>query len=60
MVHTCPSLNLDPNEYFTDEINIEDIYFLLWYYISMTQYDATIISPVIHEWSGPGKGISLC
>jgi hypothetical protein len=46
-----PFFNPDPDEYFPDEINIEDIYFLIWYFISMKQYDETIISPVALEWS---------
>lgn len=46
-----PFFSPDPDEYFPDEINIEDIYFLIWYFISMTQYDETIISPVALEWS---------
>ena len=46
-----PLYNPDPDEYFPDEINIEDIYFLVWYFISMTQYNETIISPEALEWS---------
>ena len=39
-----PFFDLDPDEYFPDEINIEDVQFLLWYYISMV-HDDTIINP---------------
>ncbi len=46
-----PFFNPDPDKYFPDEINIEDIYFLIWYFISMTLYDKTIINPVALEWS---------
>ena len=46
-----PFFNPDPDKYFPDEINIEDIYFLLWYFISMTLIDESIINPVAHEWS---------
>jgi hypothetical protein len=46
-----PFYDLDPDDYYPDEINIEDIYFLLWYFISMTQYDESIISPEAPEWS---------
>lgn len=40
----------DPDEYYPDEINPEDIYFLIWYYLSMV-HDDTIINPSIYEWS---------
>jgi hypothetical protein len=46
-----PFYDLDPVDYYPDEINIEDISFLIWYYISMTHYDQNIISPEILEWS---------
>jgi len=46
-----PFYDLDPGDYYPDEINIEDIHFLIWYFISMTQYDENIISPEAFEWS---------
>ena len=46
-----PFYDLDPDDYYPDEINIEDIFFLIWYYISMTHYDENIISPEVFEWS---------
>jgi hypothetical protein len=46
-----PFYNLDPEDYYPDEINIEDISFLIWYYVSMTQYDETIITPEALGWS---------
>jgi len=46
-----PFFNPDPDDYFPDEINIEDVTFLIWYFISMTQYNETIISPEALEWS---------
>ena len=49
---TClPFYDLDPDDYYPDEINIEDISFLIWYFISMTQYDENIINPEVFEWS---------
>ena len=46
-----PFFDPDPEEYFPDEINPEDIHFLLWYYLSMVLSDDSIISPLIYEWS---------
>ncbi len=40
-----PFFDPDPEEYLPDEINLEDIRFLLWYYISMVRYDEIIVSP---------------
>jgi hypothetical protein len=40
-----------------DEINIEDIQFLIWFFISMTQYEESIISPEAFESSGLAYGI---
>lgn len=34
-----------------DEINLEDIWFLLWYYISMVRYDEIIVGPLFFEVS---------
>src|SRR5210317_1418816 len=45
-----PFYDLNPDDYYPDEINIEDISFLIWYFISMTHYDENTISPEIHEW----------
>lgn len=42
---------------FPDEINPEDIHFLLWYYLSMLFSDDTIISPLIYEWSDHSERI---
>lgn len=38
-----PFYELD--EYFHNEINIEDVFFLIWYYLSNTFYDEKIFSP---------------
>jgi hypothetical protein len=46
-----PFYDLDSDDYYPDEINIEDISFLIWYFISMTQFDENIISPDLIEWS---------
>jgi hypothetical protein len=46
-----PFYDLNPDDYYPDEINIEDISFLIWYFISMTHYDENTISPEILEWS---------
>ena len=45
-----PFFDSDPEEYYPDEINPEDLRFLLWYYLSMV-HDDTTISPTIYEWS---------
>jgi hypothetical protein len=47
----------DPEEYFLDEINPEDIPFLLWYYLSMVYRNDIIINPLIYEWSDHSEGI---
>jgi hypothetical protein len=52
-----PFFDPDPEEYYPDEINPEDIHFLLWYYLSMVYSDDTIISPSIHEWSDHSERI---
>ena len=46
-----PFFDPDPEKYYPEEINPEDIHFLLWYYISMVRDNDTIISPTIYEWS---------
>jgi hypothetical protein len=46
-----PFFDPDPEEYYPDEINPEDVYFLLWYYLSMIYRDESIISPTVYEWS---------
>ncbi len=51
-----PFFDPDPDEYYPDEINPEDIHFLIWYYLSMV-YDDTSISPSIYEWSDHSEGI---
>ncbi|MBL7111164.1 MAG: DUF3843 family protein [Bacteroidales bacterium] len=33
-------------DYYHDEINLEDIYFLLWHFFSTVLYDEMIISPL--------------
>jgi hypothetical protein len=49
--------NMLRDDNFPDEINPEDIHFLLWYYLSMVYSDDTIISPSIYEWSGHSERI---
>jgi len=44
-----PFFDLDPDEYYPDEINPEDIYFLMWYYLSMVHCNDQLISPMIYE-----------
>lgn len=46
-----PFYDLDPNEYYPDEINQEDLYFLEWYFLSMVYEHNTLLSPYIYEWS---------
>ena len=46
-----PFFDPDPDEYYPDEINPEDIWFLLWYYFSMVFSERSIISPTLYEWS---------
>lgn len=46
-----PFFEPDPYEYYTEEINPEDIHFLLWYYLSMIFRADSVISPSIYEWS---------
>jgi hypothetical protein len=46
-----PFFDPDPEEYYAEEINPEDIHFLLWYYLSMIFRDDSVISPSIYEWS---------
>ncbi len=41
----------DSDEYYPDEINHEDLSFLLWYFLSMILGDKNIISPIISKWS---------
>jgi len=36
----------NPAEYYNDDINREDIYFLLWHYFSKILYEDTIVSPL--------------
>ncbi len=52
-----PFFDPDPEEYYPDEINPEDIHFLLWYYLSMVYSDDSIISPSIYEWSDHSERI---
>ncbi|MCK4746830.1 MAG: DUF3843 family protein, partial [Bacteroidales bacterium] len=47
----------DPDEYYPDEINFEDIFFLSWYFMSMIQYDEIIINPVSSINTTIGAGI---
>ncbi len=42
-----------PDEYYQDEINPEDIMFLLWYYSSMVLYEERILSPAIFAEAPP-------
>jgi len=44
-----PFFEPDPEEYFPDEINLEDIHFLFWYYISMVRYDEANVGPHLFE-----------
>ena len=52
-----PFFDPDPEEYYPEEINPEDIHFLLWYYLSMIFCDDTVISPSIYEWSDHSEQI---
>ena len=52
-----PFFDPDPEEYYPDEINPEDIHFLLWYYISMVYSGDIITSPSIYELSGHSERI---
>lgn len=44
-----PFFETDPDDYYPDEINMEDIQFLLWYFVSMAEYDKTITSPFMFD-----------
>jgi hypothetical protein len=46
-----PFFDPNPEEYYAEEINPEDIHFLLWYYLSMIFCDDSVISPSFNEWS---------
>jgi len=52
-----PFFDPDPDEYYPEEINPEDIHFLLWYYLSMVFRDDSVISPSIYEWSDHSEQI---
>ena len=39
----------EPVEYLSNEINVEDIYFLIWYFLSIEYYHETTFSPVFDE-----------
>jgi hypothetical protein len=52
-----PFFDPDPEEYYPDEINPEDVHFLLWYYISMVYRNDIIINPLIYEWSNHSERI---
>jgi len=42
-----------PDEYYQDEINPEDIMFLIWYYSSMVLYEERMLSPAIFAEAPP-------
>jgi hypothetical protein len=52
-----PFFDPDPEEYYPEEINPEDIHFLLWYYLSMIFRNDSVISPSINEWSDHSEQI---
>ena len=44
-----PFFDTDPDDYYPEEINMEDIQFLLWYFVSMVEYNKTITSPYMFD-----------
>ena len=46
-----------PEEYFPDEINVEDIYFLIWYFLSAVYYRERTFSPVFETIINLGDDI---
>jgi hypothetical protein len=44
-----PFFDSDPDDYYPDEINLEDIQFLLRYFVSMRQYDESVVSPGLFD-----------
>jgi hypothetical protein len=51
-----PFYNCD-EDYYPDEINLEDVYFLLWYFLNREVFDDQYISPLYSQILLPGNGL---
>lgn len=51
-----PFYNCD-EDYYPDEINPEDVYFLLWYFLNHEVFDDQFISPLYSQILLPGDGL---
>jgi Protein of unknown function (DUF3843) len=52
-----PFFPVDSEYYLAEEINLEDVYFLLWYFVSMKRGGDLVVSPFFHELSDVSENI---
>lgn len=55
--HPLPFFQINQDNYYAEEINMDDICFLLWYFVSMKRGDKFLVSPLFNELSDIHEGI---